>query len=224
MKKFNVIFVLMSLLFVACGPVTKLTSSWTNEPETPKSYEKLAVAALFPDNSNRYLVESGMVKTMKENNIKCTPTFDIFPLAGRIGGIAEVVKDPEALRRGVKLKVEENNIDALMIITLFNQKTEKRFVSDRNFAMGGTGYYGTSYYTGSYYDYYSYSIGTVYNDGYYVEDITYFLECNLYDVATEKLLWTGHTKSMHIESVEEEALYFSEIIVKELLKKQVITP
>ena len=90
--------------------------------------------------------------------------------------------------------------------------------------MGGTGYYGTPYMHGAYYNYYAYSIGTVYDTGYYVDDITYFLECNLFDVASEELLWTGRTKTVRMESVEEEAIYFSEVVVKDILKKKVIVP
>jgi hypothetical protein len=90
--------------------------------------------------------------------------------------------------------------------------------------MGGPGYYGSPYAGGAYYNYYAYSIGTIYNDGYYVDDYTYFLECNLYDVASEKLLWTGRTKTVNMESVEDEAIYFSEIVIKDILKKKVIIP
>jgi len=223
MKKYNFLILLtISLLMSACGPTTKLLSSWTNENQTEHQFEKLAVAAIFPDNSNRYLTERALVDKLKENNISAIPTYEIFPLAGRVSEIQSLVNDSEALRERVKQKVVENKIDGLIIITLFNLETEQRFVNDRDFSMGGTGYYGNMYATGAYYNYYAYSIGTIYNNGYYVEDVTYFLECNLYDVATEELLWTGRTKTSDLESVEEEAVYFSDLIVRELLKDNVI--
>lgn len=235
MKNSGILLLLISILFIGCGPSTKLVRSWANEEDTPKSYKKLAVVALLPSSSNRYLLERAVVSDLADDGIKAIPTYEIFPMAGRMDQLEELIKDKEELKKRVVQKVEENGIDALMIISVFNVEKEQRYVNDHNYTMGGVGYYGSPYYggtgyygtsmmRGSYYNYYAYSVGTVYNDGYYVDDITYFLECNLYDVATEELLWTGRTKTVNMESVEEEVVYFSEVVIKEILKKKVIVP
>jgi len=224
MRQTGILLILISILFVGCGPSTKLVRSWINEEDTPKSYEKLAVVAILPNTSSRYLIERAIVSDLKDDGIKSIPTYEIFPLAGRLGDLGDIIKDKEELKKRVVQKVEEHNIDALMIISVFNVEKEQRYVSDRNYMMGGTGYYGTPYMHGAYYNYYAYSIGTVYDTGYYVDDITYFMECNLFDVASEELLWTGRTKTVRMESVEEEAIYFSEVVVKDILKKKVIVP
>ena len=224
MRQTGILLILISILFVGCGPSTKLVRSWVNEEDTPKSYEKLAVVAILPNTSSRYLIERAIVSDLKDDGIKSIPTYEIFPLAGRLGDLGDIIKDKEELKKRVVQKVEEHNIDALMIISVFNVEKEQRYVSDRNYMMGGTGYYGTPYMHGAYYNYYAYSIGTVYDTGYYVDDITYFMECNLFDVASEELLWTGRTKTVRMESVEEEAIYFSEVVVKDILKKKVIVP
>jgi hypothetical protein len=224
MRQTGILLILISLLFVGCGPSTKLVRSWVNEEDTPKSYEKLAVVAITPNASNRYLIERAVVKDLLDDGIKATPTYEIFPLAGRLGDLGDVVKDKEDLKKRVVAKVEEHNIDALMIISVFNIEKEQRYVSNNNYMMGGTGYYGNPYMHGAYYNYYAYSIGTIYDNGYYVDDYTYFLECNLFDVATEELLWSGRTKTVNMNSVEEEAVYFSEVVIKEIIKKKVIVP
>lgn len=235
MKKSGITLLLFSLLFVSCGPSTKLVRSWVNEDDTPKSYEKLAVVGMTPNESSRYLIERAVVKDLTDDGFKAIATYEIFPLAGRMNDLQDLIKDKEDLKRRVVQKVEENKIDALMMISIFDIQKEQRYVNDQNYTMGGAGYYGSPYYggtgyygtpmmRGSYYNYYAYSIGTIYNDGYYVDDYTYFVECNLYDVASEKLLWTGRTKTVNMESVEEEVVYFSEIVIKELIKKKVIVP
>ncbi len=239
MKKLSIAFLLISILFVGCGPSTKLVRSWANEEVETKTFEKLAVVALTPDASSRYLIERAVVKDLKDDDIKAIYTYEIFPMAGNIEQLGDLIKDKEELRKKVITKVEENGIDALMIISIFNIEKEQRFVRDNNYAvgaagyygnpymMGGMGYYGNSYMVGgrhSYYNYYAYSVGTCYTDGYYVDNFTYFLECNLYDVNTEELLWTGRTKTVNMESVEEEAIYFAEVVVKKILKKEVIVP
>jgi len=222
-------------MFTACGPSTKLVTSWANEEDTPKTYQKLAVLALTPNASNRYLIERAIVKDFKDDGIKAIPTYEIFPMAGRMTDLESLIGDADELIRMVVQKVTENHIDALMIISVFNIEKEQRYVNDHNYAMGGAGYYGSPYYggagyygsphmAGAYYNYYAYSIGTVYSQGYYVDNFTYFLECNLYDVASEELLWTGRTKTVNMKDVEEEVVYFSEVVIKDILKKKVIVP
>lgn len=224
MKNTWMVLVVFGLFVTGCGPSTKLVRSWVNEEDIPKTYQKLAIVALTPNSSSRYLMERAIVQDFTDDGINAIPTYEIFPLAGRMDELADIIKDKEDLQRRVVQKVEENNIDALLIISVFNIEKEQRYVNDRNYMMGGTGYYGRPYMHGSYYNYYAYSIGTVYNDGYYVDNVTYFLECNLYDVASEVLLWSGRTKTVNMESVEEEVIYFSEVVIKEILKKKIVVP
>jgi hypothetical protein len=180
-------------------------------------------------------MERAMVADLTNDGIKAITTYEIFPMAGKMSELEKLVGDAEELKRRVVQKVKDNHIDALMMISVFDVEKEQRYVNDRNYSMGGTAYYGSPYYggmgyygsphmRGSYYNYYAYSIGTVYNSGYYVDDYTYFIECNLYDVATEELLWTGRTKTVNMKSVEEEVVYFSQVVIKEILKKKVIVP
>ena len=224
------------ILLVACGSSSKLVGSWKNKEVTGKSYEKLAVVAVFPNSSNRYLTERAVVKDLTDANIKAIPTYEIFPFAGKAGEIMSKSENPDALKERIKKKVEDNNIDAIMIISVLDAQKEQRFVQDRtnyNY-MGGTGYYGTPvvvpgaaampFAYGAYYNYYAYNVGNVYTSGYYVDDITYFVEFNLYDVEKEELLWSAQTKSMNIKSVEDEAPKIASMVVKDLLLKDVIVP
>lgn len=237
MKKVNVIFILASVLFTAaCSTSTKLIGSWQNKELTNSHFEKLGVVAIAPGESGRYLIERAVASNLKNKNINAMPTYEVFPFAGKMGEVISKSENPEALKARIKGKVEEQKFDALMIISLLDKEKEQRYVQDynSNYWMGGTGYYGTpmvvagaatmpiSY--GAYYNYYSYNLGVAYESGYYVEDVTYFLECNLYDVAKEELLWTARTKSTNIKSVEEEAEKFAEMVVNDILAKKVIVP
>lgn len=229
--------ILISVLVLgACSTSTKLVGTWQNEEFTNNHFEKIGVAALTPNNSSRYLIERALAKNLKEQNINAMATYEVFPFAGKMGELMSKSENPEALKQRIKNKVEENNFDALIIISLLDKQKEQRFVQDynQNNYMGGTGYYGTpmvvpgaammplSY--GAYYNYYSYNLGVAYQSGYYVDDVTYFLECNLFDVENEELLWTGRTKSTNISSVEEEAVKFADMIVKDIMARKVLIP
>lgn len=232
----RLLFITCVAVVSACSSSTKLVGSWKNKEVTDSHFEKLGVVAITPNESGRYLIERAVAANLKNNNINAMPTYEVFPFAGRMGEVMSKSENPEALKARIKSKVEENKFDALMIISLLDKQKEERWVQeyDNNYWMGGTGYYGTpmvvpgaavmpiSY--GAYYNYYSYNLGVAYQSGYYTEDITYFLECNLYDVAKEQLLWTAHTKSTNIKSVEEEAQKFADMVVKDILSKKVLVP
>ena len=225
MKHLTLAFILLSFILAGCGSSTKLTNSWVDKENTPKHYNKLAIAALTPRDPNRYVTERAIVAKLKEKGISAIPTYEVLPMAGRIGKMKQELGDSEAIKKMVQKKIKENNIDALMVLTVFNKTTEERWVNDRNYHMGGAGYYGSPFgYTGRYYDYYAYSFGTIYNDGYYVDDVTYFIDCNLYDVASEQMIWSGNIKIKNLVSVEEEADVLGYIIARQLYDKKIVIP
>ncbi len=237
MKYFvRIIFFVSTVIIVACSSSTQLTSSWKNKEIESSHFEKLGVVAIFPNESSRYLTERAMASDLKAQNINAIPTYEIFPFAGKLGEVMSKSENPDALKERIKKRVEESKLDAIMIISVLNAQKEKRFVhDDKSYDyMGGTGYYGTPrvvpgaaaipFTYGAYYNYYSYNMANAYTSGYYVEDVTYFIECNLYDVAKEELLWSGRTKSMNIKSVEEEAPKFAAMVVKDIMDKKVLTP
>jgi hypothetical protein len=232
MKKITKFTLLASIIFfAACGTSTKLVGSWTDKEHKGTHFGKIGIAALTPNTSGRYLIERALVSDFKAKNINAVATYDTWPLAGRIGENPEVFKDSEALKNKVKAKVAEQNMDGLMIITLLDTKKEQRYVNNNNY-YGGTGYYGAPMGTvglygspyGAYYNYYAYSAGTIYDTGYYVEDVTYFLEAKLFDAKNETLVWTGRTKTTKLESVEKEAVIFANLIVNDIIAKKVIVP
>lgn len=227
MKQLLFTFFIATLLLTGCSPSTKLINSWTDKENTPNEYNKIGVTVLFRDASNRYITEHSIVDQLKEKGLKATTTVDVFPMAGRLNEITKVMDDSDVIKKKVIAKVAEHKIDALMIVTMFDKTKEERWVNESNYMMGGTGFYGTPYGMGhsyyGYYDYYAYSLGSVYNNGYYVDDVTYYIECTLYDVASEKLIWRAQTKSKNIESAEEESKAFAYIVAKELLGKKVVT-
>lgn len=232
MRKITSLLILMSILFAAgCGPSTKLIGSYKNKEQTQNRFEKIGIAVLNPNESSRYLIERAVEKEFKEKNINATATYEVFPMAGKIGENPQLFKDSEALKNKIKQKIAEQKMDAVMFITLVNKETQERYVNNNNYNMQyhgyygapyGVGYYGSAY--GAYYNYYSYTTGSVYDTGYYVEDVSYFLDIKLFDAKNEVLLWTGYTKTVKLESVEEEAVKFAQLIVNEILAKKVLVP
>jgi hypothetical protein len=58
----------------------------------------------------------------------------------------------------------------------------------------------------------------VYSPGYYTTDKTYYLESNLYDVATEKLLWSVQSETINPGKAEEVAQDYTNMLLDALDK------
>jgi hypothetical protein len=224
MKKLTFVFLASILLLSGCSNM-KLLRSWENKEQIPKQFNNLAIAALTPNNSNRYIVERAIVDYLKKDGYKVMPTYDAMPFAGRIGELGKDAGGSEGIKKIVRAKMEEHKIDGLMVLSVFNKEIEDRWVNNRSYAPYGAGYYGVPFgYAGRYYDYYSYSMGTtIYNDGHYVKDVTYYIECNLYAVASEEILWSGQISVKNIENMEAQADELAYIITQQLIRKKVLS-
>jgi len=213
---------LLSLLLFGCGSATKLNTSIAAPDVQPKSYQKLAVLAFLPARTNRAIIEDAVEKALLDQGIKGRVTYDMFPLAGDKELIQKMNLNPEQVKEIVREKVTENNIDGLLTISLLDAKSVERYVEGSRLSIGVPLYSIDPVYAYTYTDYYNYAFTTVSKPGYYVNSTTYFIESNLFDITTEKMIWTGQTTTKEPNSVDKEASAFSKIIVNDLLRKNVL--
>jgi hypothetical protein len=214
LKLITVLF--FAALFAGCV-ATQLIGSQKTSDAAPKQYQKLGVVVLSPQMSNRATVEVAVAEAFRAKGVKAIATYDIFPMAGKIEEIKQNM-DQEAIQQKIRERVTANNLDALLIITLFDKTKETHYVQGSSFSISAP-VYGFPYY-----GYYGYAYSSVYDPGYYATTTNYFIESNLYDVSTEKLLWTGQTKTQDPQSVEKEAPFFAKLITDEILEKKVLLP
>lgn len=215
-------FAITSIVLIACSSTTKLQVSYVQEDMQPHKYNKIAVLALANSDPNRLAIEEAIANQFVSNGVNAISTFFMFPLANRADVIADMEVTEEEVEEYLKQKVQENKIDALVIISLLDTKTTERYVSQTS----GTSLYispmGYPAYGYHYYDYYYYSYNMTGSTGYYTTETTYFLETNLYDIETEKLLWTGQTKTENMTSIDSEVKNFAKLIVYDILDKKVV--
>ncbi len=205
----------ITCLFTSCI-TTELIGSLKTTEDAPKKYQKLGVVVLSPQMYNRATVEMAIAEKLRAKGIKAIATFDIFPLVTKMAEVKEGGMSQDEIQQKVRQRVNDNNLDAVLIITVLDKQKETRYVEGSSFSIGAP-VYGYPYY-----GYYGYAYSTVYSSGYYETTTKYFVESNLYDVATEKLIWTGQTKTDDPESIEKEAPKFADIIVGEILEKKAV--
>jgi len=207
------VFILIIVL-AACSATTMIASWGAKEPE-PKKYERLAVVVMSPNTSNRATVEDAIASQFRSKVIKAYATFNTFPFAGQMGTLD---LDTATIQRKIRERVNENHFDALLTIVLLDKQKEERYVEGSSISIAAP-VYGYPYY-----GYYSYAYSTVYSSGYYTSTTSYFIESNLYDVASEKLVWTAQTKTENPASLDKEAPNFAKLIVDDMIVKKVIKP
>lgn len=179
-------FIALSLIFlVSCSSGTAIVSSW-RDPEVANAnseFKKIMVVALVKDEATRRVVEN------------------------RIAAIGPKFSSSYAIMNGTnlglskdqKLKIlKDENYDAVVTMRLVDTVKETNYVPGTNTSIyyggyggmyGGYGAYGGF---GGWYGMYSPN----YSDpGYYQDTTSYLVETNVFSLKSDKLVWTGTTKS-----------------------------
>ena len=183
MKKW---FIALSLIFlVSCSSGTAIVSSWS-DPEVSDAnveFKKIMVVALVKDEATRRVVENRIAAI----GPKFSSSYAIMN-----GTTLGLTKDQ-------KLKIlKDENYDAVVTMRLVDTIKETNYVPGTNTSIyyggyggmyGGYGAYGGF---GSWYGMYSPNYS---EPGYYQDTASYLVETNVFSLKSDKLVWTGTTKS-----------------------------
>ncbi|MFZ5876587.1 MAG: hypothetical protein ACOYXU_09275 [Nitrospirota bacterium] len=160
---------------------TKMTSMWKDEAYKKQPRKVLAVAIL-KSNTNRLVLEDEFTAQLKQRGLDAT--------AGHT-----VLSDKEPVNKEtVAAALRDKGFDTLLLVRLVDQRSQQTYVPGAAYPVGATwpGYYGVGY-------------NTMYTPGYVVEDKFAIAETNMYDVETEKLIWTAATETW-IKSSERKLI------------------
>ena len=209
MKKLGIILILTAFTFQGCMS-TKFIATWKDPEYTGKEYKKLLVWALSDNVAARSTVEDEVTYFMNLKGVNAISGADILPYDR-----TTIPKDQKV----VKQKLLDAGYSAVLTIGLIDVKEETRYVQ-------GTGYYNPMSfgYYGSFYGYYPHMYGSVYQPGYYSSNTVVYLETNLWDVETGKLVWSAQSKSNEGSSVDKLANSYARAVVSELATKRLLLP
>ena len=149
-------------LFTGCL-ATEVTSTW-KDPSYQGSPQKILVYAVLKSQGQRRILEDEFVAHFKSRGINAVPGYGIFP------GEELVKKDV------LKEKLMSEGFDTLLLTRVTGTRKEQTQV---------TSYAPSNY--GSYQGYYSSS----YASSSIIEDYYATTETSLFEVASEKLIWSG---------------------------------
>jgi hypothetical protein len=188
-------FVLALVLLPSCSPTTKLASVWRDDgyQNHPK---KMMIIGEFKNPGNRRIFEDEMVKQLEALGTDAVGSYTAIP--ERIGVDRDMVT----------AKMNELGADAVLIARVVDKKTVSTFVP-------GTVRPGYPGYGGGWHGYYAYSSSST------VQAELAVLQTNLYDLKTDKLIWTAVSETWITEN-NESLIRSSPVIIDRLVSDKML--
>lgn len=177
-------------LIVACAS-TELKQTSMDEAYRGKLLSNILVIAITDKKDARRSFENKFVVLLKATGIDAVSSGDGIPIPA----------DQKLEKDAILKAVQHFGNDAVIITHLVGvEKTEVYNPAPRSY----TGYYG----------YYDNVYGTVHGRGYYSTTTIVRLETNLYDAETEKLIWSGQSKTWNPDTDRQ----VNDEVIKEVIQ------
>jgi hypothetical protein len=207
----NSILPVLMAMYLGCDTTnTSITANWKT-PEQALSYHHVLVTALTNHPVERTTVETVMAATFGENGIHAT------------GGIAHFPADfhgKDSDKNILLAEINKTNADAILTVSLLKKETNTRYTQGKK---QYNPLQGPEYYR-SFYNYYSYWYPYVFDNEYYKDDKTYYLETNLYDAKTENLIWSAQSVTYAPVMLPDFSKEFAQLIVDRMKDQGILTP
>jgi len=208
---FKLLFVFFaSVLLISCSPTKKSTvtviGSWINKEKIPATPENsVFIVVLTQDMSIRSTMESELAAAATANGVKAIQSLSVLtPVTG---------VDDSIIIEAFKRTVIKSGCSSVLIVTLLDSKNDTKYIPSSSYSYQPYPHYG---YYGTYYSYYGQAYNTISTPGYYVTDNTYYIESNLYDVATQDILFSIQTKAVNPNDMGKASKQFAETLVDDL--------
>lgn len=181
---------IISLFVLASCAPTKLTGVWKNKAYTGGSLKSVMVVGVVKNPRNRRLFEQFFAEQFKNNGVEAFSSSDVI-LAGK-----ELNKDT------IKSLAEKLGADAVLVTHLEAVEEKGEYIPDAYKQNLGR--------------HYSRVYGHVHEPGYYVTHQYVRLENNLYEIKTEKLIWSSSSETINPESANEVIESLCKVVMKSL--------
>jgi hypothetical protein len=200
------LYVVMLLLVACTGP--KITNVWKAQDAQPAIYGKIMVIGLVRDSDHALCerLETHFAEDLAKLGYNAVSAYRQYgPKA--FDGMME---------RDAINKIKMSGADAVITIVLLDKAREKYYVP-------GKIYYSPYVaHSNRFWGYYSTMYGRIYEPGYYQVDTKYFFESNLYDMRTDKLVYSIQTQSFDPASTDRLGHEYGKLIVKSMVEDRVL--
>lgn len=190
------------LLLTACASMELQPSLIWKDPSYQTVPKKIMVIGVARQAVNRRVFEDEFVQQLRDHGADAIASYTVLP--------DELQND----RKAIADKVAELGADAVLITRRVSQKTVQTYIP-------GTVYYPPPHY-GSWQDYYGYGYDAMYTPGYVAEQELAVVESNLYDAASDKLVWASTTEIGKLGSDRDIIKRYIGVVMKAMLAQGLI--
>jgi len=193
--------VMVLTLFTACA-TTRMHAVWS-DPSYQGPPHKVLVYSMLKAPGNRRTIEDEFVRYLKYRNVDAVAGYSVFP-----GN--ELVK-----KEDVEAKLKEGGFDSLLLTRLTGTKREQVQIQT------GMAYQPAPYY-GNWGGYYATGYSAAYSSSRIVDEDYALAETNLYNVATEKLVFTAASETWVGGNMQATIKEYVDRIMREMQKQKVV--
>jgi hypothetical protein len=205
--------IMLSLVIGACSTSTRITGSWKDPAINPGTGQNKSVLliAMTRNIEVRTKLENALAAKAAELNVKTVKSSAIFTP----DFFHEIPQREELFRR-----IREADVDAILTVSLIDEESNTRYVR------GSARYAPLPMYSwyGGFYSYFNYWHPIMYDPGYYVTDKTYFLETNLYNAESDRLIWSAQSETVNPTSIDAFAEEYPEVLLERMIKDGLVAP
>jgi hypothetical protein len=202
-----VLTVLAVAFLLSCSSSTKLTATWKADPSGSYQFRNIAIIGIANKPEVRKSIEDALEYNLDSRGFNTTGALMFLPPnASKENITREIVV--EFLKAG--------KFDAVITIGLVKKEETSEYVPGQ--------YYYTPYYNAPFYDYYGMAGSYGYSPGYYIENVSYLLQTNLYNFPEGKFLWSAQTNTTPLKELSETAAALAVTLAEELVNSKTIVP
>ena len=192
-----------SLFFFSCA-TTKITESWKDDGYRGAPFSDLFVIGVAKKENTRRSFEKMFVEKLQAAGVQAVASSSVME------------SDQKIEKAAILAAIEKLDIDAVLITRLVSLK-EKEIRSPSTSELGRPDDYQGRYYTD-----YSTAYGSSHQSAEYTTSVRVGLETKLYDVKTEKLIWTARSKTANPKSNIKLFDAVIEALVRDLKKNKLL--
>ena len=202
----------LAIILAACSSSKKTPAGvWINKEKMEgKSYSSVFIIVVTADIQARVRVEGDLEKVATARGLKAVKSSDVMPMD---------IQNPKLpTKEEVVSKVKASGCEAVFIAALLKKEESAAYKP------GTTTYSQRPDYTfsGNYYGYYSNWHPTVSTPGYYGKDNEYFMQSNLFDVASEEKMWSVESKIFNPTDLNRFSETYTRTLIYQLQEAKIM--
>ena len=194
----------LSLSLLACATPTETYSTWqTRTSEAKPTFSHLYVLAMSEKAANAAVVEKEIRHNLEKEGIRVTLGSET---------LGSVDRASDGFREAVTAEVQQSGADGVMVVTLLKIEERDEYVPPQ---VDYTPAYNAHVYLG-YAPYVGHHSTLLYQPGYYYNARDYYLQTQLYSIASKKPVWQAQSRTMNPDTLARGAQGFARSMVEAL--------